>query len=107
GRAFASFRRGRRRRTARLDQRARARPLSDAVESLRPLRPGAAGSARLPAPPLVRVLGARRVSGADVDAAVVAPRDARLPRTPHGLVGLAATPQPHAAARAGGHRPGP
>src|SRR5258706_7477001 len=71
------------------DQRPRARALSHAVEPVRPLRPRAAGSTRLRSAAALRVLGARRVSRAHDDAAVVAARDARLSRPAYRLVGLA------------------
>src|SRR2546423_2669781 len=105
GRAHAaaslSLRRGRRRHPAGLHQRAGARALPHGVEPLRLLRPGMARSTRLRSPPALRVLGARRVPRADDGAAVVAPRDARLPRPPYGLVGLAAEERTRADPREG------
>src|SRR3989449_1957221 len=98
-----SVRRGRRWRAAGLDQRAGSGPLPDAVESLRALRARPARSARLPPAAAVRVLGPRGLPVADLDAAVVATRDARLSGAAHRLVRLAAA-QP-ADAAAGPRRP--
>src|SRR6058998_2464752 len=74
---------------ARLDQRPGAGALPDPLEPLRLLRQEAARPARLPAPPPLRVLGPRRVPGADLPLALVAAGHARLPRPPHRLVRVA------------------
>src|SRR5207302_3753598 len=100
----APIRRGRGRRAAGLDQRARSRALSDAVEPLRTVRSRAARPARVSSPPALRVLGPRGLPGAGVDVAVVASGDAGLSGASHGLVRLAATQRADAATGPGRHR---
>src|SRR5262249_32657327 len=98
------FRRGRGRPPARLDQRARPRPLPDPLEPVRPLRPRPARPARLWPPSLLRVRGPRRLSRADLPLALVAAGHARLPRAPHRLVRVA---QAEPAGAGGDHRSDP
>ena len=73
-----ALRRGRRGGPARLDQRARARAPSDALESLRGLRPARPRAPGVSTPRPVRVLGARRVPRACRAPRALAPRHARL-----------------------------
>src|SRR3989442_13730965 len=74
------------------------------MEPLGLLRQEGARPARLPAPPPLRVLGPRRVPGADLPLALVAPGHARLPRPPHRLVRVA---QAEPAGPPGRHGGGP
>src|SRR5215475_9262042 len=92
----AALRRRRGRHPDGLDQRARARALSHGLEPLRSLRSRAARPPRVSPSAAARVLGARRLPRADLDAAVVEARHARLSGPPHRLVGLAAD-EPQAA----------